>query len=317
MINNIFILIFSVLISFLLIKNGFNFLKIYFLDKPNFRSSHKSPTPSGGGISFVFVSILGSIYLLFGYGFSFIYALPILCLPIAFVGFIDDLFNINSVYRFIIQTFSAILLLLLSPLNFNLINNYSLLFLILTIVSIVNFINFMDGADGLVASSFCVIFITCMILTNNYQSLLFILGALIGFLFFNWQPAKVFMGDVGSTFLGLYFAGLLIQTDNLEISAVLVLISSPLLGDASVCVIRRLFARQKIFSAHKLHLYQRLIQGGWSHCQVSLVYCFATLSLSIIYFIFGIKLLILAVIFQVFVGFYLDKKYASPFFESF
>lgn len=191
------------------------------------------------------MSLLGSIYLLFGYGFSFIYALPILCLPIAFVRFIDDLFNINSFYRFIIQTFSAIFLLLLSSLNSNLINNY----LLLLISNIVSIVKFMDGADGLVTSSFCVIFITFMILTNNYQSLYFTLGGLIVFLFFNSIPAKVFMRDVGSTFIGL-----LLQTGNLEISTSLLLISTPLLEDESFCVIRRLFARQKTFRVHKLYL---------------------------------------------------------------
>ena len=313
---NIFIFSFSLLVSVLLLRRGFSFFEKYLLYKPNYRSAHKFPVPSGGGISFVFVSLIGSFYLVFQYGLVYKYLLPILCLPIAIVGFIDDFYNIRSIYRFIIQILSAILVLLCSPINFLPVNIYIFLFLIFIIVSIINFINFMDGADGLVGSSMCILFIIIISLTGNFTSLLFIVGSLIGFLFFNWHPAKIFMGDVGSTFLGLYFSGLLLQTDNLEISISLLLIASPLLIDSSFCVIRRLFAGQNPLKAHSLHLYQRLIKGGWSHRRVSLIYCMGIFLLSIIYFIFGLQFLIISVIIELIFGVYLDKKFAYPFFNK-
>ena len=87
----------------------------------------------------------------------------------------------------------------------------------------------------------------------------------------------------------------------------------PLLGDSFFCLIRRLLVKQNPFKAHKLHLYQRLIKGGWSHKKVSLLYFFITLISSIIYLNFGIKLLILFVIFEFIIGYWLEHRYASPF----
>ena len=280
---------------------------------PNFRTSHKTPTPSGGGISFILVTIIGSFYLLFTYGFSLEFILPILCIPLALMGFIDDLFDVKVIYRFLIQFFSAILVIFFSPMNFGLLDIPLFAFLVLLIMSIINFFNFMDGADGLLGSSMVVIFTTVMILTRSFQPLLFVLGGLVGFLLLNWQPAKVFMGDVGSTFLGLYFAGLLLHTNSLENFISLLLICMPLLGDSFFCLIRRLLVKQNPFKAHKLHLYQRLIKGGWSHKKVSLLYFFITLISSIIYLNFGIKLLILFVIFEFIIGYWLEHRYASPF----
>ena len=313
MINNLAIFIFSIIFSLFALKNLSPLLKKYLMYKPNFRTSHKIPTPSGGGISFILITIIGSFYLLFTNGFSLEYILPILCLPLAIVGFIDDLFDIRVIYRFLIQFFSTILVIYFSPMNFGFLDIPLFAFLILLIMSIVNFFNFMDGADGLLGSSMLVLFSTIMISTKSFQPLLFVLGGLFGFLLLNWQPAKVFMGDVGSTFLGLYFSGLLLQTHSLENFISLLLIAMPLLGDSFFCLIRRLLAKQNPFKAHKLHLYQRLIKGGWSHKKVSLLYFSASLISSITYLNFGIKLLIILVIFEFILGFWLDHKYASPF----
>ena len=313
MINNLAIFIFSIIASFCILKKVSPILKKYLMYKPNLRTSHKVPTPSGGGISFIFVAIIGNLYLFYTYGFSLKYLLPILCLPLAIVGFIDDLFEVRVIYRFLMQFFSAILIIYFSPINFGWLDIPLLGFLILLIMSIVNFFNFMDGADGLLGSSMLVIFSSIMLLNKSFQPMLFVLGGLVGFLILNWQPAKVFMGDVGSTFLGLYYSGLLLQTENLESFIILLLICSPLLGDSFFCLMRRLFAKQNPLKAHSLHLYQRLIKSGWSHQNVTLLYFMATLSAALTFFVFGIKLLIFFVIIEFIAGFYLDKKFASPF----
>jgi UDP-N-acetylmuramyl pentapeptide phosphotransferase/UDP-N-acetylglucosamine-1-phosphate transferase len=101
-------------------------------------------------------------------------------------------------------------------------------------------------------------------------------GALLGFLAWNWSPAKVFMGDVGSTWIGAVFAGMVLQQSGPWEAASLLLVGFPLLGDALICVLRRLRAGQPVFEAHRLHLFQRLQQGGWNHARVSLVYGGAT-----------------------------------------
>ena len=84
------------------------------------------------------------------------------------------------------------------------------------------------------------------------------------------------MGDVGSTFLGAILAALILSQKSIMLSAGILIISSPLLMDASTSVIRRFFAGHNIFKPHKLHLFQRLNQSGWSHAKVSLTYFSAT-----------------------------------------
>ena len=71
--------------------------------------------------------------------------------------------------------------------------------------SIINFANFADGIDGLLSSSMIIIFVLSALQNNNNSFLWGIVGCLVGFLFYNWQPSKLFMGDVGSTFLGAIF----------------------------------------------------------------------------------------------------------------
>jgi len=106
-------------------------------------------------------------------------------------------------------------------------------------------------------------------------------GALLGFLLWNWSPAKVFMGDVGSTFLGAVFAGLVLQASSWPQALALLLVAMPLLADACLCVPRRLLAGQRVFQDHRLHLFQRLHQAGWPHARVSLTYIAATAVLAV------------------------------------
>ena len=77
----------------------------YLLDKPNVRSSHKIPIPTGGGLSFVALSTIGSFIHMINFGPTILSISPIVCLPIAIVGFIDDFLNLKSIYRLIIQFF--------------------------------------------------------------------------------------------------------------------------------------------------------------------------------------------------------------------
>ena len=79
------------------------------------------------------------------------------------------------------------------------------------------------------------------------------------------------MGDVGSTFLGAVFAGLVLQASSLSDAFSYLLVATPLLADACLCVPRRMLAGQRVFKAHRLHLFQRLNQAGWPHSRVSLI----------------------------------------------
>ena len=168
----------------------------------------------------------------------------------------------------------------------------------------------MDGIDGIIAGSFSIIFIHSFIL-NNF-GLLPIIGSLFGFIIWNWSPAKIFMGDMGSTFIGAIFVGILMQSDLSQIFS-LVLVSSPLFIDAIVCLIRRYLKGENIFDSHKTHLYQRLFQNGWSHSKVALNYIFCSILISCSWFIGGLKMQFILSLFMMTYGFWLDRKKAFPF----
>ena len=145
---------------------------------------------------------------------------------------------------------------------------------------------------------------------------LLISGALLGFLKWNWYPAKIFMGDVGSTFLGaiLFFA--IISTTSLDKSLAILIISAPILIDPLTCVIRRLLNSEPIFKPHKKHLYQRLNQAGWNHRHISLIYIISSLILLISYMYGGISLSFAALLIIIGIAIWLDNKVAIPFKKS-
>ena len=163
----------------------------------------------------------------------------------------------------------------------------------------------MDGMDGLLAGSY---FNAFSFLTISYnQNLIFLSAALFSFLIFNWYPAKVFMGDVGSTFLGAVYAGFLIyEGDIIEITTKLLIIS-PLLMDSFFTLIRRLINRQNIFSPHKLHVYQRLSQSGMPDSKISLIYAFGVLVLCLVSNFNNLYLLLFFVFLEFCFGLYLNS----------
>ena len=179
------------------------------------------------------------------------YKFLFICIPIGIVGLIDDLFRINPLIRYIFQLATVIYLIYLGGItNVNGINKefdifYLILpFLVIFSTSIINFINFMDGLDGLVALNLIIFFFVISIDSHIY--FLPLITSLFGFLIWNWNPAKVFMGDAGSTFLGAVVVGIILQKENLFDSFFLILVLTPLLMDSFICVIRR-FLQGKIF----------------------------------------------------------------------
>ena len=104
---NFFLIIFSFLISNKLIKLFVLRLKEKFIDLPNSRSNHIDPTPSGVGIVFVFITIASSIFYLFVFGYSNVYLMPILCIPLALIGILDDLYKLSSLLRYFFQILTS------------------------------------------------------------------------------------------------------------------------------------------------------------------------------------------------------------------
>lgn len=300
--------------SWLLLRGLIPQLRRKLLDQPNTRSSHRLPTPRGGGVAFVVVASASSgIALLSGQG-SAAAALPLLAAPLAVVGLLDDRHNLPASWRYGVQLFTAALMLGFSPLvqRFGLAvasGSWLLLpvlaLLVIAVTAVINFTNFMDGLDGLVAG--------CMAVLFAVAGLWPLVGALLGFLLWNWSPAKVFMGDVGSTFLGAVFAGVVLQQTSFSAALALLLVATPLLADACLCVPRRLFAGQRIFQAHRLHLFQRLHQAGWCHAHVSSLYIAATAVLAIAHLAGGLAWVIGFALAVLLIGVWLDQHVAVPF----
>lgn len=291
----------------------------FLLDHPNERSSHCNATPRGGGLVFVLLSCLASVL---AWSFSptsfsessLMAAAPLFALPLAIVGLIDDRFNIPASYRFVFQLSSAFVIICLSPLSSN---SFAFLpvfaFLLIAVAAIINFINFMDGIDGLVSGCMIVAVSTSALCLSAPWPIWSLVGSLIGFLIWNWSPAKVFMGDVGSTFLGFVFAFLLLQSPSWHYLLSLLLVATPLLGDAFFCLLRRLIHGHTVFDAHRLHLFQRLHQAGWPHSRVSILYIGATTLLALSVLFGSLYLVITLVLFVLLIGFALDQFVASPF----
>ena len=307
------------LINFYFLKNILPILKKFLPDLPNERSLHESPVPKGGGITFVIFTLLSSIFIIISGEVTFLTTLPVICFPLALIGFLDDFYDLNKLIRYFSQIITAVFILSNSEfINFssNLTINSKSIFLIfftILITSIINFTNFMDGIDGLVSGCIsCGIFFIAISknLPLNYWALI---GSMIAFLIFNWQPAKLFMGDVGSTYLGAIYAGLSFNSSSIPELIFNLLIIFPLLADAITCILRRIFDKQNIFKAHSLHLYQRLCKGGFSHAKVSLIYILLIFLNGFFYLYFSLDKLIILCIIEFLFGLCLDKSKAIPF----
>jgi len=306
------VFVYSFILCFLLLKVLKPVLMKISLDIPNKRSSHKFSKPTGGGLAFAIIDIILSVVNGNFFKLAFI--------PLLSVSFLDDVFKISSISRYGFHIFTAMIIVLNSTIySINNINFQSLfifllilkiiyfLFLVFFITAIINFVNFMDGIDGLVAG--CILAILIAAISNNVNNLIPLI--LAAFLVFNWQPAKIFMGDAGSTYLAVVYSDVIFKLPNLSDSISFLMMGIPLLGDALITVLRRLIAGKNIFKAHRDHLYQRLVLAGWQHYQVSLIYIVSTISLAFVYKLFGFLMLLVTSIFILFFGICLDKKYAK------
>tara|TARA_A100001035_G_scaffold42997_1_gene30072 strand:- start:2327 stop:3331 length:1005 start_codon:yes stop_codon:yes gene_type:complete len=315
----IFSFFFGCFSTFFILKIGIDFLSKYLLDRPNNRSLHKKPVPRGGGLAFIIPLLIYDFLTLYFDNFHNSFPFSLLCLPLIIISFWDDLFDVPSLYRYIVQFSVSILII-----NFSLFNHlftislkdiFILSLLIIIITGIINFTNFMDGSDGLVVGCMLVLFLTLNIKLNFTANLSLLLGSLLIFLSWNWPPAKIFMGDVGSNFLGIYFAANLLLLPKNEILG-LFLIGSPLFGDALVTLFRRFISGQNIFNAHRQHLYQRLCLGNLSKKKVCLIYISQSSVLSFTYLKFNLIFEIGALFIFFLIMYILDSKYALSFKES-
>lgn len=256
------------------------------IDFPNERSSHEHPTPRGGGLSIV-VIVLAGVFL---FGLTGILAWNIIGAIwvgglIALVGYIDDGGGLSPFKRIFIHFIAAsvgiILLGGITSLDLGFTRlEWGFVGQILTVFGIVwmiNLFNFMDGIDGLASSEAIFLFgVGGLMLANAGINNLFLLcmlyvGACSGFLWWNWPPAKIFMGDVASGFLGYLIAILAITSSNQGFSlwSWLILISV-FFVDATITLLRRIIHGEKWYKPHRSHAYQHLARYWGSHLKVIL-----------------------------------------------
>jgi len=261
--------------------------KLGLVDVPNERSMHKKITPRGAGIAFVLSVFL--ILLLFDFEQLKTYYYIYLAIAIVFIaGTWDDLKNISPKIKFLFIFFSSLLLYVNDFAIYSLGTyfGYEIVlpvwfvfpFTFFAIAGYTNALNLMDGLDGLAASISIVIFVTFLVIgIENKDELLislssFFIVTLLAFLFFNWNPAKVFMGDSGSLSLGMVIAILAIHSiEYITPASALFIIAMPIL-DTFIVMTRRIQRHGSPFKADKNHMHHFLfnLKGDISYTVIVL-----------------------------------------------
>ncbi len=259
------------------------------LDIPNERSSHTRPIPRGGGLAIALIApccvALASVQQGEALPVGYLVGVP----AIAAIGFVDDLRSVRPGLRLAVYAGAAALLVLSEggftqlwtpggPVS---LGGFGLLLAFLWIVGLTNAYNFMDGIDGIAGLQAVVAAMVWLLVGLGFGSVSVaalsagIAGASAGFLLYNWSPARIFMGDVGSATLGFSFAALPLMFRGGsagDVPWIGFLAVWPFVLDAGFTFLRRLAKRENVFAAHKSHLYQRLVIAGWSHSSVASLY---------------------------------------------
>lgn len=317
--------VFSVIFSYFLTQMvRYYTLRRHMLDIPNNRSSHTTPTPRGGGLAFVVVILTELVAL---WWFDMI-ELRLFCALvgggsiIAGLGWIDDSKGLSAGIRLIFHIIAAVwvvfclggsLHLNLGFTELNLFGLAGVLVVVIAIVWMTNLYNFMDGIDGIAGTEAVTISgvaaIFMWVQNSDLTALcLLILAAVLGFLIWNWPPAKIFMGDVGSGFLGFVFAVLAIWSENGGAVPLLIwlLLFGVFIVDATITLIVRMARGEKLYEAHRSHVYQLAVQAGYSHKQVTLTILLINIMLGIVaavaFYYYNYLLLITIVMMAVLIG---------------
>lgn len=262
--------------------------RLQILDRPNERSLHTMPIPRTGGLAIWLGCGLGMSTSAFLEGMSAV--LPWIgaaALLVGWVSFIDDRSPLPARTRLLAQLFAASLLLAggLSPNAIDwpggelaLQSGWAWLVGLLFVVWVCNLYNFMDGIDGFAGGMAVFGFGTLGVLAYLGGDVVFatlcwvIAAAAAGFLVWNFPPARIFMGDTGSSTLGLLVAAMSLWGDRQGLFPLWIaaLVFSPFIVDATLTLIRRTAQGKRIWEAHRSHYYQRLVRSGWSHRRTTL-----------------------------------------------
>jgi Fuc2NAc and GlcNAc transferase len=260
------------------------------LDVPNIRSSHKVPVPRGGGLAIAVVFVGALICLAASHVLNplLFAAFSIGSGAVAVVGYADDLRPLSSRFRLCVHIGASVVFVFILDVFLHDRSSFSSTFtfwmgegiLVFLLSSAVNVFNFMDGIDG-IAGSEAVYFAGAGAWLNWYVmgdsgltlTMLCLASATAGFLFWNMPPARIFMGDVGSGFLGFMLAALGIVTSLVSAipAQVWAILGGVFLVDASITLLRRFARGDRWFEAHRTHAYQHLAVRWRGHLPVTVL----------------------------------------------
>ncbi|MBW3110249.1 undecaprenyl/decaprenyl-phosphate alpha-N-acetylglucosaminyl 1-phosphate transferase [Bacillus sp. MCCB 382] len=296
---SLIIVVLTSLITYIGVKFIIPFaIKINFVDNPNNRKVHKKPLPMLAGAVFTVVTLIGILVLKwFDYlPTNLTIALLLAVVMLSTIGFIDDYYKTKSKEfspfpRLLVQIIAAFLIVqfgdYVSQIDIPVVGYMELspvlgkLFTMVWIIFIINVINFMDGLDGLaggMAGIFAFTFLITSFLMNQPVSALLsalMLGVAIGYLPHNFFPAKIIMGDTGSTLFGFMIGAISIigamkTITVITINIPLLILAIPIF-DTLFVFLKRIQQGRSIFHADKLHLHHRLLSYGLSQVQAVMI----------------------------------------------
>ena len=252
------------------------------LAKPNARSSHRIPTPQGGGVAVIAATLIAAVAVI-AFAGAVEMKIPVAVfgatLFIAAVGFADDVNSIPVVPRLLLQGLAVAAVILATPENLRIVPACPLWLerglLLLAGLWFVNLVNFMDGLDLMTVAE--IVPITgALVLLGWFAELpapatvaaAALFGAMLGFAPVNRPVAKIFLGDVGSLPIGLLVGWCLLQLAWHQQFAAALLLPLYYLADATVTLLRRMARREPFWAAHRTHFYQRATDNGFSVSRV-------------------------------------------------
>lgn len=293
MLNYFLAFITAIIISALLTPFVIIFAKkIGAMDSPNYRKIHSNVIPRLGGLA-IYISFIISVLIHFKYISTHIKGLLLGSLIIVICGVVDDIKELNYKTKLIFQFIASLVLIyhdvLIKKVSILSIDGASYLNLgwlsipltIIWVIGVTNAVNLIDGLDGLacgLASISSLFLFSIFILTGNTSMALMVIilaGACLGFLPYNFNPAKIFMGDTGSMFLGFILAGMSIQGTVKYATTIILFVPLLVIGlplyDTLVTMLRRFMQGSSIMSPDRQHFHHRMLSLGLNQKQVALL----------------------------------------------
>ena len=314
--HNVFLILLTTLISSLILVPIVKKVAHHIgaIDYPNERKVHKKPIPRLGGLAIFLSFLIG--YMCFGQITTQMISILIGSFVIIILGICDDIKPVPARYKFLVQTIAACIVVFYGHIYIDMISIFGLVIefgswgyplAVFLIVSIINAINLIDGLDGLAAGTSSIFFLTISVIAfyldrlNGLDVILcvIVLGATLGFLVYNFNPASIFMGDTGSMFLGFMISvTALLGYKGATVTSLIIpilILFLPIL-DTILAIFRRLLKGENIGAPDKEHLHHQLLKLNKSTKKTVLImYAFNLLcaSISILYALGDNKLAIL------------------------